>query len=82
MSGAHRNLNEKTSVARLKKPMTSSVNPTSRSQAESVSKISRKGRPDEKPSAIMASARGSRKAASASRVVRVGAAWVPTVVAM
>ena len=39
MNGAQRNLNDETSVTRLKKPMTSSANPDARNHAESVSKI-------------------------------------------
>ena len=42
-------------MARLKNPMTSSDRPTSRSHADSVSKMSRKGRPAAKPSAIITS---------------------------
>ena len=49
MSGAHRNLNDETSVARLKKPMTSSDRPASRSQADSVSKIRKIGQAGGKP---------------------------------
>ena len=39
MNGAQRNLNDETSVTRLKKPMTSSARPDARNHAESVSKI-------------------------------------------
>ena len=40
ISGAHKNLNEKESVARLKKPITASDRPASRSHSDRVSKIS------------------------------------------
>ena len=39
MIGAQRNLNDETSVTRLKKPITSSEMPEARNQADSVSKI-------------------------------------------
>ena len=40
ISGAHRNLNENDRVARLKKPITASDSPASRSHSDRVSKIS------------------------------------------
>jgi hypothetical protein len=47
-------------VAKPKKAMTSSDRPASRSQADRVSKISRLGRPEAKPSESMTSERRSR----------------------
>ena len=59
-------------MTRLKKPITSSERPEARSQADSVSKTRRKGRPAENPSASMTSVRRSTNTASADTVFRVG----------
>ena len=59
-NGAQRNLNVETSVTRLKKPITSSESPDARSQADSVSKIRKYGRPAANPSATITSAGRSR----------------------
>ena len=69
-NGAQRNLNEEISVTRLKNPITSSDRPEARSQADSVSKIRKYGRPAEKPSATMTRAGRSVYTPSALRNVR------------
>jgi hypothetical protein len=69
ISGAHRNLNENDRVARLKKPITASDRPASRSHSDRVSKISMKGRPDAKPRPSITRLRRSPKKARVWRRV-------------
>ena len=69
-NGAQRNLKLEARVTRLKKPITSSERPDARSQADSVSKTRKKGRPAENPSATMTSAGRSAYTPSAERTVR------------
>ena len=65
--GAQTNFSEYASPTHEMKPIAESSVPSSRSHAPSVLPVKRNGRPAEKPSASIASTRGSRNEATTSR---------------